>query len=1276
MELLVRVRWRHVPAADLRLEVEAYHTVGDLLGAASEFCDGNWDASQPAYLERTGDRVALELPIIESGIVSGDTLRFELYGVDSLDRESLSEAVSCDVTAGPEAGRSFVLLPGRHDVGRSTGATVHLDDVTVSDHQLAIIVYDDLVTRAVPDPKATNPVVVNGHPIMEATIVGPNDVVQFGATAVALRVFSRSSDSERDQLGQVPFRRTPYKPVIVQARAFKPLGNVPTKPEPRRFSMITTTLPLIGGLTMFALFRSPMFLIMTLLTPLSMAGQWFDSRKTGTKKFADSIERFGQRLEKRKGDVEQALLDERAERIHQSPDLADLARRATLRTLDLWARQRRDDEFLRTRLGIGTVASKVTVEPESGGEDYLREATAVTVTGFDRVPACPICVNLAELGVFGLHGELTDVRAMCSSIILQAVTLHSPEDLVVVVVEGEPQGLGSWAKWLPHTRSATSPISARHVVEDEMAAEEMVRELVSVARLRTATDDRSDHRWPWILVVLDESANVDAALASQLLDLCPQAGISVVAAVESDARVPRQAKATMGCVPQIGGTLALSTVWFTDPEVAPEHLELEPANARLIDQVAMSLAPLRDATAASATTAIPRIVPLLSLFGPELPTPLSIAREWAQPKPYSLRAPIGIGPSGPLELDLVEHGPHALIGGTSGAGKSELLQSIVAALIHEYPPTRLTFLFVDYKGGAASVVFNDVPHTVGYVTNLEASLSLRALTSLRAELNHRMRLMEGKAKDLAEMIERYPDEAPPSLVIVVDEFATLVKEVPDFVAGVVDIAQRGRSLGVHLILATQRPSGSVNDNILANTNLRISLRMLDSVESKTIIGVGSAAEIPLPLKGRGFAKLGPRDLIEFQSAFTGAPLTQENEAIPVMVEQFGSMARPGGTTTTGGSRTTHGGRRSTVNTTRARTLTYSDPATGELAPPVGLPMPPPSKVAASPPPIAAPSAAPLPPPAPVTPAPVAAPHQGHAGVVRTTHLDLLLGAVRDALPNLPPPRKPWREMLPELLPWDSIELPAYTSERRGKGRYITLGMLDDPAAQAQYPAVFDLEEGGGLLIAGGGGSGKTDRVADGGTRCGGRCHPRRGCPLRDRLRVAIARPAARPPALRRSGHRRRPRVDHAGRRRTHRRARPSPRVAVRSRRAGRDVVGVPRQGPLVATHRRSRRRLPEPPRDPRHRAADGHRTARLARRVPSGGHRRASTRNPRRPCRRPPAGRAGVDDVVDRLAARAPPDRRAGLRRLRDPDGDEQGSRAPGRPRSVEQRTPPSWPRR
>ena len=1091
MELMVRVRWRHVAPADLLFDVEPYHSVHDLVEAARDFCDAPWDPSQPVYLERSVTQLPLNAPILDSGIMSGDTLRFELYGVDQIDRESLSEAVSCDVTAGPEAGRSFVLLPGRHEVGRGAGNAVVLDDATVSEHHLSIIVYDDLTTALLPDTSATNPVVVNGRTITAVTTIGASDVVQFGATAVALRIFSRSSDAERDQLGQVPFRRTPYKPIIVSERAFKAIGNLPKKPEPRRFSPLPALLPVMLGLGAFALTRQPYTLMMMIMSPVMMIGTFVESRKTGRQKFADQVDNLGERLSRRKSEVEQALLEERAERISQSPDLADLARRATLRTLDLWARQRGDEEFLRTRLGIGVVRSKVTVEAETTGEDHLREVVAVTLAGHDRLAACPICVNLSELGVFGLYGPLPEVQAMCASVLLQAATLHSPEDLVIVVLEGHAQGLGTWVKWLPHTRSVNSPLAGPHVVDDESVAAEMMRELVSVARLRTAADDRTDHRWPWILVVLDESADVDPALTSQLLELSPRAGISVVAAVESDARVPRQAKATFRCVPLVGGTL--STVWFTEPRAPGEEFEPEPANARLIDQVAMSLAPLRDATSASAASAIPRVVPLLSLFGPELPSPMSVAATWAIPKPYGLRAPIGVGPSGPLELDLVEHGPHALIGGTSGAGKSELLQSIVASLIHEYPPTRLTFLFVDYKGGAASVVFNTVPHTVGYVTNLDSSLSLRALTSLRAELNHRMRLMEGKAKDLPEMLERFPDQAPPSLVIVVDEFATLVKEVPDFVAGVVDIAQRGRSLGVHLILATQRPSGSVNENILANTNLRISLRMLDASESKTVIGVGSAADIPLPLKGRAFARLGPRDLVEFQSAFTGAPLTQEREVSPVVVHRFGNIPRVGGTTTTGrrATRTTRPlAPRATIETSSASGLGHgpsgaqleaSSPfrppsvgvsyqgityqptidESGMLAPPVGLPMPPPRPA----PPIET-----LPEPtAPAAPATA----QRHQAPATVTHLNVLLDAVREAMPHIPPPRKPWREMLPEQLHWSEIERPDYTSADGRRGRFVTIGMLDDPAAQAQYPAVFDLEEAGGLLIGGSGGSGKT-----------------------------------------------------------------------------------------------------------------------------------------------------------------------------------------------------------
>ncbi|MET0578624.1 MAG: FtsK/SpoIIIE domain-containing protein [Ilumatobacteraceae bacterium] len=897
----------------------------------------------------------------------------------------------------------------------------------MSRHQLSIAVFPDLTVQLVPVADAVNPLTVNGRTISGPMFVSRNDVVQFGATAIALRIFSRSSDTERDQLGQVPFRRTPYKPVVIHDRSFAGLGRIPTRPEKTKMAVAPIVAPVIMGLALYALTRSPYMLMTIALSPAMVVFNQLGGRKTGRQKYDDQVEELHARIAKRRTEIDAALIAERAERIDQSPDLADLARRATLRTLDLWPRQRSDDEFLQIRLGLGTVRSRVKVERETSGDDELCDAVNAGAAGFDRLPAVPICVNLSQLGVFGLHGNQSDVAAMCSSVLIQASTLHSPEDLVVAVVEGRDTGLGTWAKWLPHSRSATSPVAGSHLTATPEAAADLVRQLIAVARTRTGADDHADHRWPWILVVLDESADLDPALVSQLLELCPTAGISVIVAVEVDARVPRQARATFRCVPSTRG--ALSSVWYTEPQTPSEEFEPEPANARLIDQVAMSLAPLRDATSASATTAIPRIVPLLSLFGPEPPTPLSVTSTWSAPMAYGLRAPIGMGPSGPLVLDLVEHGPHALIGGTSGAGKSELLQSMVAALIHEYPPTRLTFLFVDYKGGAATEVFNTVPHTVGYVTNLDASLSLRALTSLRAELNHRMRLMEGRAKDLAEMLEKYPDDAPPSLVIVVDEFATLVKEVPEFVAGVVDIAQRGRSLGVHLILATQRPSGSVNDNILANTNLRISLRMLDAGESRTVIGVPAAADIALPLKGRGFAKLGPSDLIEFQSAYTGATLTEEAEVSPVTVHRFGNLPA-------------------------VRADSRSAPPPPAPRPP--LPPPPPSSLAhAATPPVARPPAGPQPSSQP------------------TTHLDVLLGAVTKAAIAWPTPRKPWREMLPEELDWFGIERPAYASAPGRRGRYLTLGMLDDPAAQAQHPATFDLEDAGGLIIGGSGGSGKS-----------------------------------------------------------------------------------------------------------------------------------------------------------------------------------------------------------
>ena len=186
----------------------------------------------------------------------------------------------------------------------------------------------------------------------------------------------------------------------------------------------------------------------------------------------------------------------------------------------------------------------------------------------------------------------------------------------------------------------------------------------------------------------------------------------------------------------------------------------------------------------------------------------------------------------PFSIDLRADGPHGLVAGMTGAGKSELLQTLIASLALSHPPDRLALLLVDYKGGAAFKDCVDLPHTVGLVTDLDAHLTQRALASLNAELQRRERVLrDAGAKDLADLEARDPASAPPSLLIAIDEFATLATEVPDFVEGIVDVAQRGRSLGVHLLLATQRPGGVVSENIRANTNLRIALRVNEPAES-------------------------------------------------------------------------------------------------------------------------------------------------------------------------------------------------------------------------------------------------------------------------------------------------------------------------------------------------------------------------------------------------------------------------------------------------------------
>ncbi|GGL28536.1 hypothetical protein GCM10012283_08440 [Phycicoccus endophyticus] len=289
------------------------------------------------------------------------------------------------------------------------------------------------------------------------------------------------------------------------------------------------------------------------------------------------------------------------------------------------------------------------------------------------------------------------------------------------------------------------------------------------------------------------------------------------------------------------------------------------------DRLARALAPLR--SCGPGTRPLPSEVSLGELLGLRSDDAGWLRARWAAAAGPT--ATVGVGPSGPLVVDLRTDGPHVLVGGTTGSGKSEFLRTLVTGLALDSPPEELTLLLVDFKGGAAFGPCAGLPHVVGLVTDLDDRLVRRVLRALEAELRRREELLARLgAADLEAAARRWPSDEPalPRLVVVVDELRALVDEHPDALTALVRIAAQGRSLGLHLVLATQRPAGTVTAQVQANVNLRIAFRVRDRSDAVHVVEDERAALLPADVPGRGVARGGDGVLTEFQAALaTPAP---------------------------------------------------------------------------------------------------------------------------------------------------------------------------------------------------------------------------------------------------------------------------------------------------------------------------------------------------------------------------------------------------------------------
>ncbi|MFT7646440.1 MAG: S-DNA-T family DNA segregation ATPase FtsK/SpoIIIE [Candidatus Poriferisodalaceae bacterium] len=839
-------------------------TVADL-GEALDLRDSDVAAvgSGQQGLTVDGSRVRAGARLTDIGFGVGSVISADASGSDdhgSADQSSSGEPATPDLmleqVAGLDCGVTIPIPFGPTVVGRGNGADARLLDPAVSARHCRLDRGSDGRVR-VADLDSRNGLRVGGRVVRNA-LLDIGDEVWIGS-AIWRLVTRTSSSASPAQTAQVRLSGTaahhrppreapapPGEPVTIPDFA----TETPTRPE---FSWVAVFAPLILAAVLVVVLGNVMFAIFALLGPVMALGAWGEGRSRARRKERRNATDRAAALASLRVDANIRASREATRRRAASPDVSSAALLCIQRGRSLW--QRRLDHHDLGVLAIG-VADQQWIAPSEGGarlDPVDRDLAASLETTLVDVP---LVIPFEEVGVFGIVGRGDAARAVARGLLVEVLSLYGPADLDVVIADSDGSGDWAFASWAPH--SAGHRVAAR----SDSGENDVAEWAAAIPR-----PDRERRR----LVVIDgdELLMGRSSLARRLLGPLGrpvETGVWGVVIVDDRTLLPASCRAILTCDPVGGLDSGLSElVWLDHPGrldlVLPSGVSVGRASDAL-----RSIARLDDPESNQGGGLVGE-VSLLSLLGGSVDA-ATIVKAWQDlPVDPAPRTPIGAGDVDVVEIDFRSEGPHALIGGTTGSGKSELLRSLVVGLATRLSPEHINFVLIDYKGGSAFDRCADLPHTVGMVTDLDGHLAERALVCLHAELEHRERVLRDHgASDLTHVRQLTQKPVLPRLMVMIDEFATMAHELPEFVQSLVGIAQRGRSLGVHLVLATQRPSGVISDDIRANTNLRIALRVQDRADSIDVIGTDAAAEISRRDPGRACLRFGPSEIVTVQTA--------------------------------------------------------------------------------------------------------------------------------------------------------------------------------------------------------------------------------------------------------------------------------------------------------------------------------------------------------------------------------------------------------------------------
>lgn len=818
------------------------------------------------------------------------------------------------------------------------------------------------------------------------------------------------------------YRRSPKLNLEVEKGEFTLQGpdKPGAKPKNRIVRMLVPPLGMIAamGVTTMIMGNNPLMLIgmglASVLTASFTVSQYVTEKREARASASRADEDYTRYLVRTVAGVSRAYDDERQVLLYQQPSPQRLAEMVERYDPRIYERQRFNKDFLSVSLGLSdrpsamNVSSDVSAKSASVQGQHVKDLAAGFQTQRD-VPT-PIDVSGQTIGMVGPP----DVVADCvQSLLLQIAFFHSYRDVNFVSVLSREAYAKTWNTWrsLPHF--TLRELNMRGLIHTEKLRDVVLNSFYQLLQkrqqlLKEAGTQKPQFAPHYVFTISDDRFLSGHGINELLAEDMSELGVTVIWCSEDAKLLPETVTALIQAPHRLRGELVTSNNVYVATPFTPYALpnDLEGSLRRLSNLNHLEVE----------KNAAPEALSLLEQYEVETVEDLRIADRWGRAEPNkSIASLIGWrGKADYVYWDLHEraHGPHALVGGTTGSGKSEFLTTYLIGLAINFSPEDVGLLIIDWKGGGIANTLDKLPHFMGAITNLDGAGTARALASIKAELNKRQRefavygvnsinayMSLYKQRHDPKPGVTYPTKPLPHLVLVSDEFAELKANVPEFLDELTSVARIGRSLGVHLILATQKPSGVVNDQIEANSTSKIALKMASEQDSNELLKTTDAAHITNP--GRGYLKVGQNVVYElFQSGYAGVPYDPD----AVVAERVDERVYM-------------------VNEVGHYELLYDPDEEVE---------------------------------------------QGRDTSDLPSQLEAVIATIADIFHSddaLTTPDKPWLPNLPESVPAPE---PA-----QGSGLSVPLGVLDIPARQAQENYEFDLVRAGHAAVFGSPGYGKS-----------------------------------------------------------------------------------------------------------------------------------------------------------------------------------------------------------